>query len=47
MARIVYIEVGDESRMGNTMSLFVGVVSGVLPAYRASKLDPVEALLND
>jgi putative ABC transport system permease protein len=26
------------------VSLFVGVVSGFLPAYRASKLDPVDAL---
>jgi putative ABC transport system permease protein len=26
------------------VSLFVGVVSGFLPAYKASKLDPVDAL---
>jgi putative ABC transport system permease protein len=26
------------------VSLLVGVVSGFLPAYRASKLDPVDAL---
>ena len=26
------------------VSLLVGVISGFLPAYRASKLDPVDAL---
>jgi putative ABC transport system permease protein len=26
------------------VSLLVGVVSGFLPAYRAAKMDPVEAL---
>jgi putative ABC transport system permease protein len=26
------------------ISLVVGVISGFLPAYRASKMDPVEAL---
>ncbi len=30
--------------IGILISLFVGVVSGIVPAYRASRLDPVEAL---
>jgi len=26
------------------LSLLIGIVAGVIPAYRASKMDPVEAL---
>ena len=30
--------------LGIGISAFIGVISGIIPAYRASKLDPVEAI---
>jgi putative ABC transport system permease protein len=33
--------------MGVGVSFVVGIVSGLYPAVRASKLDPIEAMRND
>jgi putative ABC transport system permease protein len=30
--------------LAETLAVFIGLLAGVLPAYRASNLDPIEAL---
>ncbi len=39
----MYIDLGNVF-LGSAMSIFIGVVSGFIPALQASKLDPVEAM---
>ena len=39
----MYIDFGNVL-LGSAMSIFIGVVSGFIPALQASKLDPVEAM---
>ncbi|MCK9578092.1 ABC transporter permease [bacterium] len=34
----------DGILLGSMVSIFIGIIFGILPAFRASKLDPIEAL---
>ncbi|MFT5247708.1 MAG: putative ABC transport system permease protein, partial [Gammaproteobacteria bacterium] len=34
----------DNASMGLLISIIVGVISGIIPAWRASRLDPVDAM---
>lgn len=31
-------------RLGVSIAVFTGVIAGIIPAYRAAKMDPVEAI---